>query len=65
MGRQRNIDHSETHVTESTEQYPRNAPHCEKLADATSDDRMAVEYLNIANRWRELADRMDRNNLDR
>ena len=65
MGRQRNIDHSETHVTEGIEQYLRNALHCEKLADATSDDRMAVEYLNIANRWRELADRMDRNTLDR
>jgi hypothetical protein len=34
------------------------------LADETSDDRMAVDYLNIANRWWELADRRDRPNRD-
>jgi hypothetical protein len=46
------------------EEYLRNARHCEQLADETPDDRMAVEYLNIADGWRELADRVERYNFE-
>ena len=46
------------------ENFRHKARECEYLAEATNVEHIAKEYAKLAKQWQELADQVERHNLD-
>jgi hypothetical protein len=46
------------------ENFRHKARECEYLAETTTNEHIVEEYRKLAKQWRELADQVERHNLD-